>query len=43
MGIFLLQLLLNFHCVIIYQNIEIEIERFLEKVLNVDIFYRDMS
>ena len=33
--------ILNFHCVIIYQNIDLQIEYFLEKVLNFEIFYRD--
>ena len=41
MGIYILNFLLNFHCVIIHQNIDIGIEYFPEKVLNFDIFCRD--
>ena len=39
MGIYILNFLLNFHCVIIHWSIDIRIDSFLEKVLNVDIFY----
>ena len=41
MGIYILNFLLNFYCVIIHQNIDIGIEYFLEKVLNFDIFCQD--
>ena len=41
MGIYILNFLLNFHCVIVHQKIDIGIKYFLEKVLIFDIFCRD--
>ena len=43
MGIYILNFLLNFYCVIIHWNIDIGIWCFLGKVLNFDIFCRDKS
>ena len=39
MGLCMLNFLLNFHYIIIHQNIDTGIEYFLEKGLNLDIFY----
>ena len=41
MGIYIQNFLLNFHCAIIHWNTGNEIEYFLEKVLNFDIFCQD--
>ena len=41
MGIYILNFLLYFYCIIIHRNIDIGIEYLLEKVMNYDIFCAD--